>query len=287
MATIARRAPQMQPGISWNRITLHFILIVGAIFMIMPFLAMVSPSLKPQKEILPEFPPKLIPDTLAFSNYTTAWTSLPFDRFYINSLIVATSVTILDSFLSSMAAFGFARVRFKGRNSLFLLYLIGLMIPSQVLLLPNFIIIRQIGWFDSYFALIVPSSFSAVSIFLLRQYYRGFPLEYDEAARIDGASSLRIWWNIILPNSKPILAARAVFIFLNSWNDFLWPLVVTNSQSMRTLPVGLSMFQGQYSVRWELLMAASVVALVPVLIIYCFAQNRIIRGLSVSSGIKG
>ncbi len=161
------------------------------------------------------------------------------------------------------------------------------MIPSQVLLLPNFIIIRQIGWFDSYFALIVPSSFSAVSIFLLRQYYRGFPLEYDEAARIDGASSLRIWWNIILPNSKPILAARAVFIFLNSWNDFLWPLVVTNSQSMRTLPVGLSMFQGQYTVRWELLMAASVVALVPVLIIYLFAQNWIIRGLSVSSGIKG
>ena len=287
MATIARRAPQMQPGISWNRITLHFILIVGAIFMIMPFLAMVSTSLKTQKEILTEFPPKLIPDTLAFSNYTTAWTSLPFDRFYINSLIVATSVTILDSFLSSMAAFGFARLRFKGRNTLFFLYLIGLMIPSQVLLLPNFIIIRQIGWFDSYFALIVPSSFSAVSIFLLRQYYRGFPLEYDEAARIDGASSLRIWWNIILPNSKPILAARAVFIFLNSWNDFLWPLVVTNSQSMRTLPVGLSMFQGQYTVRWELLMAASVVALVPVLIIYLFAQNWIIRGLSVSSGIKG
>ncbi len=277
----------MQPGISWNRITLHFILIVGAIFMIMPFLAMVSTSLKTQKEILTEFPPKLIPDTLAFSNYTTAWTSLPFDRFYINSLIVATSVTILDSFLSSMAAFGFARLRFKGRNTLFFLYLIGLVIPSQVLLLPNFIIIRQIGWFDSYFALIVPSSFSAVSIFLLRQYYRGFPLEYDEAARIDGASSLRIWWNIILPNSKPILAARAVFIFLNSWNDFLWPLVVTNSQSMRTLPVGLSMFQGQYTVRWELLMAASVVALVPVLIIYLFAQNWIIRGLSVSSGIKG
>src|SRR5258708_12759270 len=125
MATIARRAPQMQPGISWNRITLHFILIVGAIFMIMPFLAMVSTSLKTQKEILTEFPPKLIPDTLAFSNYTTAWTSLPFDRFYINSLIVATSVTILDSFLSPMAAFGFPRLPFKGPNPLFFLNPIG------------------------------------------------------------------------------------------------------------------------------------------------------------------
>ena len=287
MATAVRRSPRAQPGISWNRMTLHFILIVGAIIMIMPFLAMVSTSLKTQKELLTEFPPKLIPDTLAFSNYVTAWTSLPFDRFYVNSLIVAASVTILDTFLSSMAAFGFARLRFKGRNVLFFLYLVGLMIPAQVLLVPNFIIIRQIGWFDSYFALIVPSSFSAISIFLMRQYFRSLPLEYDEAARIDGASSLRIWWNIILPLSTPILAARAVFIFLNSWNDFLWPLVVTNSQAMRTLPVGLSMFQGQYTVRWDLLMAASVVALVPVLIIYFFAQNWIIRGLAVSSGIKG
>jgi multiple sugar transport system permease protein len=259
---------------------------VGAIFMIMPFLEMVSTSLKTRAEVF-EFPPNFIPATFAISNYSTALNSLPFDRFYINSLIVASSVTILDSFISSLAAFAFARLRFRGRNPLFFLYLIGLMIPAQVLLVPNFLMIRQLGWFDSYFALIMPSSFSAVSIFLLRQYYRTIPLELDEAARIDGASSLRIWWNIILPNSTPIIAARAVFIFLGSWNDFLWPLVVTNSQAMRTLPVGLNMFQGQYSVRWELLMAASVVALVPVLIIYFFAQNYIIRGLSISSGIKG
>src|SRR5258708_16571226 len=272
---------------SWSQVALHLVLIAGAFFMVMSFVAMVSTSLETETEVVTELPPKLFPSSWAFSNYITALTSLPFGRFYINSLIVATSVTILDSFLSSMAAFGFARLRFKGRNTLFFLYLIGLMIPSQVLLLPNFIIIRQIGWFDSYFALIVPSSFSAVSIFLMRQYFRSLPLEYDEAARIDGASSLRIWWNIILPNSTPILAARAVFIFLNSWNDFLWPLVVTNSPAMRTLPVGLSMFQGQYTVRCELLIAASVVSLVPVLLIYIFAQNWIIRGLAVSSGIKG
>jgi multiple sugar transport system permease protein len=282
----ARRSPEAKPGQIWSRVALHVVLIIGAIIMVMPFVAMVSTSLKTRTEVL-QFPPTLIPSTLVFSNYVTAFTSLPFDRFYVNSLIVATSVTILDSFLSSMAAFAFARLRFKGRNVLFFLFLIGLMIPAPVLLLPNFIIVRQIGWFDTYFALIVPSSFSAVSIFLLRQYYRSIPLEYDEAARMDGASSLRIWWNIILPNSKPILAARGVFIFLTSWNDFLWPLVVTNSPNMRTLPVGLNMFQGQYSIRWELLMAASVVALVPVLVIYIFAQNWIIRGLSVSSGIKG
>jgi multiple sugar transport system permease protein len=221
------------------------------------------------------------------SNYSTALSALPFGRFYLNSLIVSGSVTILQLFVSSLAAFGFARLRFKGRNILFFLFLIGLMIPFPVLLVPNFIIIRQLGWFDTYYGLIIPPSFSAFSIFLLRQYYRGFPMELDEAARIDGASSLRIWWNIILPNSKPALAALAIFIFLGTWNDFLWPLVVTNSAAMRTLPVGLSMFQGQYLVRWELLMAATVVALVPVLIVYFFAQNWIIRGLSISSGLKG
>jgi multiple sugar transport system permease protein len=284
---MASARTNQQPRLQWGRLTLHIILIVGACVMVLPFLWMVSTSLKTQTDVLREFPPRLIPSTFLISNYSTALTSLPFDRFYVNSLIVACSVTILQLFTSSLTAYAFARLRFKGRNTIFFLFLIGLMIPFPVLLLPNFLIIRQLGWFDNYLALIVPPAFSAFSIFLLRQYYRGFPMEYDEAARIDGASSLRIWWNIILPNSKPALAALAIFTFLGSWNDFLWPLVVTNSPLMRTLPVGLSMFQGQFTVRWELLMAASVVALLPVLIIYFFAQNWIIEGLSVSSGLKG
>lgn len=273
--------------LNWGRLTLHTILIVGAFIMVLPFLWMVSTSLKTKTDVQSQFPPQLIPSTFMISNYSEALTSLPFDRYYINSLFVAGSVTVLQLFTSSLAAFAFARLRFKGRSVIFYLYLVGLMIPFPVLLLPNFIIIRQLGWFDSFFALIVPPAFSAFSLFLLRQYYRGLPMEYDEAARIDGASSLRIWWNIILPNSKPALAALGIFTFLGTWNDFLWPLVVTNSPLMRTLPIGLSTFQGQYSVRWELLMAASVVALVPVIIIYLFAQNWIITGLSVSSGLKG
>jgi multiple sugar transport system permease protein len=287
MATAARTPPQRQPAIQWGRLTLHLILIAGAFIMVLPFLWMVSTSLKTQTDVLREFPPRLIPSTFQISNYSAALTAQPFDRFYVNSLIVAVSVTILQLFVSSLAAFAFARLRFKGRDKLFFLFLIGLMIPFPVLLVPNFIIIRQLGWYNSYLALIVPPSFSAFSVFLLRQYYRGFPVEYDEAARIDGASSLRIWWNILLPNTKPALAALAIFIFLGTWNDFLWPLVVTNTEAMRTLPVGLNMFQGQYLVRWELLMAATVVALVPVLIVYFFAQNWIIRGLSVTSGLKG
>lgn len=280
---IPRRHYRAGPRQRW----LHLILIPGAFVMVMPFLWMVSTSLKTRTAVMTQFPPRLIPETFLISNYADALTALPFDRFYLNSLLVAGSVTILQLFTSSLAAFAFARLRFVGRDALFFLFLAGLMIPFPVLLLPNFIIVRQLGWFDTYWALIVPPSFSAFSIFLLRQYYRGFPMEYDEAARVDGASSLRIWWNIVLPNSKPALAALAVFIFLGTWNDFLWPLVITNSESMRTLPVGLSMFQGQYTVRWELLMAATVVALIPVLIIYFFAQNWIIRGLSVSSGLKG
>lgn len=270
----------------WRRILLHLFLMAGAFIMVLPFLWMVSTSLKTQSDVLKQFPPRLIPSTFMISNYSTALTSLPFDRFYFNSLFISSAVTIVQLFTSSLAAFAFARLRFRGRNALFFLYLIGLMIPFPVLIVPNFLMIRQLGWYDSYLALIVPPAFSAFSIFLLRQYYRGLPMEYDEAARIDGASSLRIWWNIILPNSKPALAALGIFTFLGTWNDFLWPLVVTNSLEMRTIPVGLNSFQGQFSVRWELLMAASVVALIPVLIIYFFAQNWIIKGLSVSSGLK-
>lgn len=270
----------------WQRLLLHLVLIMGAFIMVLPFLWMVSTSLKTQADVMRQFPPRLIPTTFMVSNYSTALTSLPFDRFYFNSLFVSSAVTIVQLFTSSLAAFAFARLRFKGRNVLFFFYLIGLMIPFPVLLVPNFLMIRQLGWYDSYLALIVPPAFSALSIFLLRQYYRGLPMEYDEAARIDGASSVRIWWNIILPNSKPALAALGIFTFLGTWNDFLWPLVVTNSLSMRTVPVGLNSFQGQFSVRWELLMAASVVALIPVLIVYLFAQNWIIKGLSVSSGLK-
>jgi multiple sugar transport system permease protein len=286
MAVKTKNVSSILPGLSWRRLLLHLVLMIGALIMLMPFLWMVSTSLKTQTDVMRQFPPQLIPTTIQVSNYPTAVNSLPFGRFYVNSLIVSTCATILQLFTSSLAAFAFSRLRFKGRDALFFLYLIGLMIPFPVLLVPNFLIVRQLGWFDTYWALIVPPSFSAFSIFLLRQYYRGFPMDYDEAARIDGASSLRIWWNIILPNSKPALAALGIFTFLGTWNDFLWPLVVTNSQNMRTLPVGLNSFQGQFSVRWELLMAASVVALIPILIIYFFAQNWIIRGLSVGSGLK-
>jgi multiple sugar transport system permease protein len=212
-----------------------------------------------------------------------ALTSLPFGRFYFNSFFVSISVTILQLLTSSLAAFAFARMRFRGRDTLFMVYLATLMIPFPVLLIPNFIMVSKVfDWYDKYQALIIPPAFSAFSTFLMRQYFRGIPLELDDAARIDGASSWRIWWNIIMPNSQPVIAALAIFIFLGTWNDFLWPLVVTNSENMRTIPVALNSFQGQFSTKWQLLMAAAVVATLPVLTVYVFAQKWFIRGIALT-----
>lgn len=264
-----------------GHILLHLILIIGSLFMLLPFFWMLSTSLKEAREVF-TFPPQWIPSKLNWSNYTKALTAMPFGRFYLNSFFVAISTTLLTILTSSLAAFAFARLRFRGRDTLFLIYLATLMIPFTVLLIPNFIMVRYLGWYDSYWALIFPPAFSAFATFLLRQNFRGIPVELDDAARMDGASSFRIWWQIIMPNSGPALAALAIFLFLGNWNEFLWPLVVTNSPEMRTIPVGLNSFQGQYSVKWELLMAAAVVAMLPIIIVYMFAQKWFIKGITVT-----
>jgi multiple sugar transport system permease protein len=268
-----------------GHLVLHLALLAGSVVMLLPFLWMLSTSLKAPREIF-TFPPVWIPSTFVWENYTKTVTVMPFGRFYVNSLIVAISVTVLQILTASLGAFAFARLRFWGRNALFLLYLATLMIPFHVMLIPNFILMRFLGWYDSYQALILPPAFSALSTFLLRQYFLGLPLELDEAARIDGASSLRIWWQIIMPLSGPVLAALTIFIFLNGWNDFLWPLVITNSLEMRTLPVGLTAFQGQFKVEWHLLMAGAVIAMLPVLIVYILAQKRFVEGITLA-GLGG
>jgi multiple sugar transport system permease protein len=262
-------------------LALHAVLIAGSVIMLLPFAWMLSTSLKIPAETF-VYPPIWIPSKIAWDNYSRTVTAMPFGRFYLNSLIVTISVTVLQILTSSLAAFAFARLRFRGRDVLFLLYLVTLMIPFQVTMIPNFIVVRTLGWYDTYQALILPPAFSAFSTFLLRQYFRGIPHDLDEAARIDGASSIRIWWSVILPLSGPVLAALAIFVSLNTWNDFLWPLIVTNSQEMRTLPVGLSAFQGQYKTDWNLLMAGSVIAMLPILIVYIIGQRWFIRGIALS-----
>lgn len=287
MATTTATRDTRRRRVNWQHVGLHIILLVGCIVMLLPFFWMLSTSLKARTAIFQEFPPRWIPEKFVWSNYGDAWTSVPFGRFYLNSIFVAVSITVLQILTSSLAAFAFARLRFRGRDTLFFLYLIALMIPFAILLLPNFLIIKQLGWFDSYAALIIPPAFSAFSTFLMRQYFRGIPMELDEAARMDGASSLRIWLQVTMPNSLPVIGALGVFVFLGAWNNLLWPLVVTNSQEKLTVPVGLTYFQGQFYVRWELLMAAAVIAMIPVLIVYFLAQNWFIKGMAVNTGLKG
>jgi multiple sugar transport system permease protein len=281
MATSAIPNPTRRPKFQRSHILLHAALIAGSLVMLLPFVWMFSTSLKHPPEIF-KYPPVWIPSQIAWDNYTKTISAMPFGRFYLNSLIVTASVTALQLLVSSLAAFAFARLRFRGREALFLLYLATLMIPFQVTMIPNFILVRWLGWYDTYQALILPTAFSAFSTFLLRQYFMGLPRELDEAARMDGASSWRIWWQIILPLSGPVLAALAIFVSLNSWNDFLWPLIITNSVEMRTLPVGLSTFQGQFKVEWNLLMAGSVIAMLPVLIVYIIGQRWFIKGITMT-----
>lgn len=263
----------------WKRLALHGILIAFSVLMVAPFFAMLLVSLIPQQAFMAR---DFSIGQWSLNNYAETLRVVPFSRYYLNSTIVSVTATLGQILISSLAAFAFARLRFRGRDTIFMLYLATLMIPFPVTLIPNFILMNRLDWYDKYQALIVPALFSVFSTFLLRQYYRGLPLELDEAARLDGASSFRVWWQIILPLSGPVLAALAIFVFQGVWNDFLWPLVVTNSEAMRTIPVGLSTFVGQYSTAWGLLMAGSVIALLPVLVIYILAQKWFVQGITLS-----
>lgn len=263
----------------WKRLALHGILIAFSVLMVAPFFAMLLVSLIPQQAFMAR---DFSIGQWSLNNYAETLRVVPFSRYYLNSTIVSVTATLGQILISSLAAFAFARLRFRGRDTIFMLYLATLMIPFPVTLIPNFILMNRLDWYDKYQALIVPALFSVFSTFLLRQYYRGLPLELDEAARLDGASSFRVWWQIILPLSGPVLAALAIFVFQGVWNDFLWPLVVTNSEAMRTIPVGLSTFVGQYSTAWGLLMASSVIALLPVLVIYILAQKWFVQGITLS-----
>jgi multiple sugar transport system permease protein len=261
------------------RAALQVALLLGAVIMLSPFVVMLVVSLVPTSAFLAR---NFSPSNFSPANYIYTFEQVPFGRYYINSIIVTVTVTILQITIASLAAFAFARLRFRGREALFLLYLSTLMIPFPVTLIPNFLIIKSLGWYDTLIALIVPSLFSVFSTFLLRQYYRGIPIDLDEAARMDGASSLRIWSQVIVPLSGPVLATLAIFVFQGTWNEFLWPLVVTTSENVRTIPVGLAAFVGQYSTAWGPLMAGSVIALLPVLIIYVLGQNWFVKGITLS-----
>jgi multiple sugar transport system permease protein len=262
-----------------TRLALYAALILGCFIMLLPFLLMVLVSLLPNEAVMSH---QFSLSQASLRSYVETFRVVPFGRYMVNSTVVSVAVTVGQILIASLAAFAFARLRFRGRDAIFLLYLTTLMIPEQVTLIPRFLIIKNLGWYDTLLALIAPGLFSALSTFLLRQYYRSIPMDLDEAARMDGASSLRIWWQVLMPLSWPVMAALTIFRFQTAWNDFLWPLVVTSSDKMRTIPIGLSYFVGQYSTAWNLLMAGSVIALLPVLVIYLLAQKTFVQGITMT-----
>lgn len=268
----------------WS-IVAHTLLMLGALVMIGPFVWMVHTSTLPTAEAY-RYPPVIFPSYRAWENYERALTLVPFGRFFFNSAVVATSITVLQLLTCSLGAFAFARMRFPGRDVLFLAYLATMMVPFEVTLIPSFIIIRELNWIDTYPALIVPFIFSAYGTFLLRQFFKSVHGDLYDAARVDGASYFEIYWRIFLPLAKPALAALGVFVFLHFWNSFFWPLVVTNSLEMRTVPIGLALFQGRDSIQWNLMMAATTLAVLPTLIVFLLAQRFFVRGIMLS-GLKG
>jgi multiple sugar transport system permease protein len=263
---------------------LHFLLVPLAALMVTPLAWMVLTSIQTPDEAR-RFPP-VFPSGIHWQNYTDAVNAAPFGRFFLNSFLVTGATVLGNLVLCSLAGYAFARLRFFGRDVLFVLLLATLMIPFQVVMIPIFLIMRHLGLVDSLGALILPNLVTPFGIFLMRQFFRTLPIELEEAARIDGCSRLGTLVRIVLPLSGPALATLAVIAFLWNWNDFLWPLVVIQSQHNMTLQLGLSTFQGAHSTAWTLLMAGNVLAVLPMLVAFLLAQRQFVNSIA-SAGIKG
>jgi multiple sugar transport system permease protein len=265
-------------------VLVYLLLAIVGIVTLAPFLWMVLGSFKTASEAA-LYPPTFVPRELAWRNYLEVFTTTPFLRYIVNSFLVASSVTLVSLLFHAMAAYSLARLRYPGRNILFVLIVSTLMVPFSITLIPSFIVVRWLGWLNTYWALIVPSIFNAFGIFLLRQFYLGIPGELEEAALLDGDTPAGIFWHIALPLSRPILATLAVFFWLANWNNYLWPLIVTQSPEMRVIQVGIAAFAGEHSTQWQLIMAGSTLAAIPGLLLYIFLQRYLIEGIKLS-GLK-
>ena len=270
----------------------HLVLIPASVVMLFPFYWLIITSLETNSEAL-HFPPVLWPDALRFANYGDALASAPFTRFFVNSGVVAVLTVLCNLVLCTLAGYAFARFRFLGRTALFAVILATLMVPFQVTMIPQFILVKWLGvhvlaavGIDHLGALILPNAATAFGIFFMRQFFRTLPIEYEESARVDGASRLTVLVRIVLPLAAPPLATLAALTFLDSWNDFLWPLIAVTSSDKMTLPLGLATFQGAHQTQWTLLMAGNVMSLIPMLLVFFFAQRYFIRSVA-ATGLAG
>lgn len=268
-----------------SKILTYTLLIALTIVMLVPFAWMLSASLQLNKDVF-KFPFDWIPNNPVWSNYKEIWTKIPLGKFIFNTSKLTVIITLLQLFTSSFAAYAFAKLDFKYRDKIFLCYVATIAVPWQVYMVPQFIMMRELNLSDTHLALILLQAFSAFGVFLIRQFYMSIPNELLEAARIDGYSEYKIYYKIMLPLAKPALSTLTIFTFVSVWNDFMGPLIYINSEAKKTIQVGLRMFISQYSAEYSLIMAASLIALIPVLIIFLALQRFFVEGVA-SSGLKG
>ena len=268
-----------------SRVAIYAILILITALMLIPFLWMLSASLKMNKDVF-SFPIKWIPENPRWKNYIDIWTKIPLLTFVKNSTKLTIIVTLLQLFTSSFAAYAFAKMDFKGKNLLFLGYIATIAVPWQAYMVPQFMMLRAWNLNNTHLAIICLQAFSAFGVFLMKQFYEGVPSELCEAARIDGLTEYGIWFRVMLPLSKPALSTLTIFTFVSTWNDFLGPLIYLTKNEVKTIQIGLRMFISQYSAEYGLIMAASVIALIPVLVIFLALQKYFVQGVA-ATGIKG
>jgi multiple sugar transport system permease protein len=265
-----------------RRVGLLVLAAVLAIATVLPLLYMVTGSLKTRDQVTDG---KLIPHHVTFHNYVYVFTQVPFTRYLLNSFFISAVITVAALFFHSMAAYALARLRFPGRDMLFGAIFATLLVTAPVVLIPLFLVARQLGLLDSYAGLIIPAIFNAFGIFLLRQFYLGLPRELEEAAIVDGCGYWRVYWSVVLPLSKPILSALSVFFFLANWNAFVWPLVATNNADLSVVQLGIFSFQSQYTSNWNYILAAATVAAIPMLVLFFAFQRQIVESIK-TSGLK-
>jgi multiple sugar transport system permease protein len=271
-------------GVS-QRAVIYFILIAGLIVVAFPLVWVVASSFKPGDEVF-AYPPSLLPEQPRLDNFVTLFTKYPFLRWLSNSFVVASTVTGLSLLLHSMAGYALARLRFPGRNALFLVVMSTYMLPIYAIIIPRFMVVKQLGWVDSYQGLIIPSVFHAFGIFAFRQFFLGIPKELEDAALIDGASRVRIFVEIVLPLSRAIFLTMGVIFFIANWDAFIWPLIIARSKDLWVAQVGIASFRDPQITFWELVVAGSTVTIAPSLILFLSLQRFIVRGIK-TTGIRG
>lgn len=268
-----------------RRALLYIVLILIAVIMVVPFLWMLSTSLKTQYDAV-KIPPVWIPDPPRWENYVKLFTEQPMFQFMLNTIKIVFFVVLGQLFFSSLAAYSFARISFKGRNVVFFFYIATLMVPGQVTMIPTYLMFAKAGLTDNHLALILPAFFSAFGVFLLRQFFMSLPRELEEAAEIDGCNPFMTYWRIMLPLVVPAMLTLGVFTLMNTWNDYMGPLIYLSSPEKYTMTLGIAYFKGVYTTQWNLVMAGSIVSVVPILIAYLCAQKYFIEGIAFS-GVKG